>query len=335
MAMRSGYGYVHLEGEENEHRRAREGKAREQAPSPHRRRSEWEDHTVGGAGQSSLPRLPMPPAELEKDVEKERLAWAERDLPPNMPLPAAAPGLRKRTGSRPASRSASFVEIIEGPGLPVSAYIPLTPTTTHTGSGSPRPAEPRLPHPHPSQSTQQFPPLLSPPMSASSVPAPAPVIRTLSPRSVLSPVPQPPPQLRAYTPLQTIEDVTSPLAGEHAVHLVLRSPASLGREATYALASSAQGSPYPSRPPSALSSVLSPPHSSLSLARSHSWTNVSRGSGVLSEDVLSQSSRDVFGTDDEEEGAASELGSVSDFGSAWDTVSRRSGMSGSEHHVRL
>ncbi|KZT62840.1 hypothetical protein CALCODRAFT_2595 [Calocera cornea HHB12733] len=243
-----------------------------------------------------------------------------------------------RAADRPADQPASSRS--PRPGIPASAYIPLTPTTTNTGS--PRPmAEVRLPHPlgSPAQGMQQFSaaPLLSPPLSATSPPAP--VVRAISPRSYagrsdLSPLPQ-----AAYAPLQTIEDVTSPLAGEHAVHLVLRSPAAPGREATYALAPSAQGSPYPSRPASALSSVLSPPHSSLSLpsiARSHSWTNVSRGTSALSDaDVLSQSSRDVFGTDDEEDGVASELGSVSDLGSAWEDVSRRSGMSGSEHHVRL
>ncbi|KZO98082.1 hypothetical protein CALVIDRAFT_53276 [Calocera viscosa TUFC12733] len=134
-------------------------------------------------------------------------------------------------------------------------------------------------------------------------------VLTPTPPGVLSPVQQP----EVYAPLQTIEGLILPLPDEYAMNLVLRSPASSdsGRDAT--VAAWAEGSPYPSRPDSALST----PRSSLSLpstAGGDSWTDGDRGSDVLSEELLSLSSRDGFGTDDEEDGAASELGSVSDLG---------------------
>jgi len=318
-----GYGYVPLEGEENEHRRTLSGKPRA--------RSEWDDaHSPMSA--SFISQQPVP-AELEKLVERERLAWAERELPPNMPLPASAlscaPGLRKRgAGSRQGSRPQSFVEITEGPGIPASAYIPLTPQTTHTGS--PRASESRLQRPlspaH-GQGLTTHQPLLSPPMSATSPLAPS--ARALSPRSDLSA-----PQAALFSPqplLGAVEDLRSPPAGERSVHLILRSP-------TYPTASSGQapehsalavGSPYPSRPASALSSVLSPPHSPFSIARTPSWTALSRASSAMGMgagsdmDVLSQSSMEGFGTDEEDEGVGSE----------WDNVSRRSGVSG--EYVRM
>ncbi|EJU06308.1 hypothetical protein DACRYDRAFT_19522 [Dacryopinax primogenitus] len=327
MAMRSGapvgtsYDYVRLDGEENELRRAGSAKARE-----------WSAHN---RAEEEAP----VPIELEKFAagEKNRLSWSERELPPNMPLPALpnAPGLRKRAGgSRPTSRPQSFVEITEVPGLPVSAYIPLTPQTTHIASPKPDfrqtfSAPPALPAPAPSQ-----PALLSPPMSATS---PPPVQRILSP-----------PQAREYPqPLHgTIEDLTSPLVGDSLIHLVVQSQPGQAPESVFARSPSPflqpgtpslshrsyQSSPYPSRPPSALSSVFSPPGSALSLpsplARTPSWTALSRASSAMGgeDEVLSQSSRSVT---DEETG--SELGS--EIGSVWDTISRRSALS--EQYVRM